>query len=275
MPQVTDLGNATDFVMGRLHGGDILLAHRASGRVVRSGMTADEMSDEAVLVLDVYNRAESFVTFEYHEETYLVEIGGQETVLGLKRKIRDLLGIQVARQRLRKGESEIAERASIRQAKVFGERLVLTVAEESGWAVQVRVGDCCFAVPVQDGNEGMSDVKWFVCKKTGLKEEEFDLIVPGKRFEEEDLGKEIFECGIHEGSRVFAMPRFEDGIEVLVSLPAGDVRVALPREQTRETLLEIVRNLGLGRAAALRLFVAGEPLAETTEIVDGISILVV
>jgi hypothetical protein len=254
----------------------VVLAHER--KIVGFDAKAGDLESNSQIFLAAYSKKSPFVCISYGDD-YLIEIGPTDSVSKLKAKIRQLLGIPVARQKLtRKVDGVVLQdRASIAQAKVLGEFVVLTLVPESGWTIDVIVGDEIVKVPIEGGNQPLSDVKWFVGQKTGLKPKDFQLIIPSRRFEEDELSKSLWELGIFEKSSLYVTTNVVDGIEVVLGLDGGDVRVVVPRENGFVKLQELVRYLGWERRKDSRLFADGSFLSpsENCQLTEGTKVLVI
>jgi hypothetical protein len=239
------------------HPDNVVILASGSSRILPPMSTAGELQSDNLILLNIHHVKENFIILHFRGDQYLVGMESHDLVITLKIRIRELLRIPVSRQKISKDNVVLEDWASV----MIGAHLLLEEAGESGLSVNVVVGDNIVKVPIDGGNQLVSDIKFFVSSCFGLKMAEFEILVPGRRFEEDDWEKTLWELGIHGKAPMFAVPRGEDVVDVWLGLEAGEVMVELERGDEVKGIKEVAALLNCRGIKNPRLF-AGEKLVD-------------
>jgi hypothetical protein len=256
--------------------GSFAIATRENNLLLQGFVTVAEAAHQIGLSLRVYGRVDPVVYIVWGggvmRQVHAVEFQDGDTVLSLKKQLRDFLRIPIARQALRKfnSKTDLPDAAALSELGIGSQtRLEFTELRASGFVVRVHAGGRAFDVPIESGSQLVSDIKWKVARELGLEQDMFELVQPSAAL---DNGAEsLMNAALSENSKVLAVPE-DDAVTVGLAFGVRTLAIGLPRRTTVGQIAEIVGFLGGAGGKQQRLFAGGRLLKDEQKTLADIGI---
>jgi hypothetical protein len=218
----------------------------------------------------VYGLSEPLIAVHFDQErVFLVDCDLDASILSIKLKLRDFVGLPVARLGLRparEGEPWYKNEATLRQSGIRLQQVIFCFPiEPSGHKVNVDVDGRALEIPIENERQLVADLNWLISKETNLAVSDFELVIPSCRIDNFDVTFE--NAGISDETTLFVGPEMEsETVTVTLALSERDLKLDLRRDETVESVQKIAETTE--QVNEVRLFCNGWLLREGILISD-------
>jgi hypothetical protein len=235
-------------------------------RHTRAALRLSHGEDEGLVVLQ-YERGSPEVPF-------VLKATPGESVRSFKLKVRECTKVPTALQILRSVEErapwddDMETILSVKASKTVD----LQERAKSGEVVIVRADGIRMTVGFEDQGQPISDIAYEVAEKLGVERDEFQLVVPARRFTEDEMDSEMATIRIGEFARLVVIPTSEETVRIVVCGDPAEVEIDLPIGVTVAIAKEIIEVVTDVAMAQRKLFINGEFLSDDTALVRNLQL---
>jgi hypothetical protein len=251
--------NVADFLAAnrKIPGSRVHLAVRENGEVLSEDQYVDPFVRHGVLSLKFFAPTDSVAIVHFAKasqvRSFAIDVCRNDAIWHLKCRLRELIGIPVARQQLlRNLTGEILPNEMIIAQLPRGDwRFSVKEVAEGGWTVDVMGRQ----VPIECGRETIGEIKWKIGK---VENGAFELLVPGGKVEDKD--RKLAELGIGNRANLLVVPNAREKITVKFAFDAKTIDIDLPNRATVMNAKKVFRVLGVFGEGTTRIFNNGRLL---------------